>query len=88
MNRDNVELLKILRDFLPKYLSRNKGGICGAVYMLPIEGRISIKEISDLLQIISDNNPTTLPNDTYWWPKGELEPRLKFIDRLITKYNG
>lgn len=87
MNRSDIELLKILRYYLPKYMTGNKsGGICGTMLGLHISGILTTDERLTLKNIVIDNRPSGSNPFDYFWPKGELRPRIDFLNMLIEKY--
>lgn len=47
---------------------------------------ISNKESKRLIQILNDNKPVHSFIEELWWPEGEKEPRLEFLEDLKHKY--
>ena len=50
--------------------------------------RITLIEKNILEIIVREYKPKDKNFAAYWWPAGELEPRLKFLDKLIEKYEN
>jgi hypothetical protein len=89
MDRSDIELLKILRHYLPKYMASNKSsGICGAILGLLTSDILTADERSTLENIIINNRPSGANPFDYFWPKGELKPRIDFLNKLIEKYEN
>ena len=42
-------------------------------------------EKEDLFDVIKANKPDTPWSGTYWWPEGEVEPRIEFLKKLISE---
>jgi len=79
------ELLILLRDYLPKAFVF-VGGICGALSIMKQKGSITEYEYNIVLRYIVNRRPDiTRPLLYWWWPYGELAPRLEFLDRLIAE---
>ena len=81
------ELLILLREFLPGNINkRMAGSICYTIYDMNYDKLITDKEERLLLKYIDDHCPIKDPDYTgFWWPYGELEPRLEFLDKLIAE---
>ncbi len=89
MNRDNVELLKFLRDNLPYCFEHYRcEGLCESISRLHRERKITTDEETVLWEIIERHKPKGTIYIEYWWSHGKLEPRLKFLDKLIKKYEN
>ena len=86
--RSEVELLKILRDNLSHLFKYSDcEGICESISWLYRKKEITPDEMAILNTIIKQRRPKGKPLLDYWWPAGKLEPRLKFLDRLIKYYS-
>ena len=85
--KDIKTLLEILLD---KY-QNNKiygiqwSGLCLAIRKLHNICVIDYYEKEDLLKEIKANRPESA-GSFYWWPEGEVEPRIEFLKQLIMKY--
>ena len=85
--RSIKELLIILRDnthicFFTKYCM----GICSVVQVLRGEGIITWDESILLINYIAINGPYGSAScGVYWWPAGELTPRLEWLNQQIEK---
>lgn len=85
--RDIKTLLEILLDQYQnnrlEYIQWS--GLCFAI--ISIGGRvIDQNEKEALLKVIKANRPKLVESPLYWWPKGEVEPRVEFLKQLIMKY--
>ena len=61
-------------------------GLCPAVFMLLDHRLIDLYDRKALLDAIETNRPECVKSKSYWWPKGEVEPRIEFLKQLIKKY--
>ena len=85
--RSTKELLEVLLDQYEN--SRVEGiqwsGLCFAIIRLPAGYVIDQYEKEALLKVIKANRPYSVVSPLYWWPKGEVEPRVEFLKQLISK---
>ena len=87
------ELLILLRENLPQDITRDNGGsICFTIIdMCRMDSIITRSEENLLLKYVSEKKPSDAGNfdgqlgSGFWWPYGELSPRLEFIDKLIAE---
>ena len=84
--RDIKTLLEILlykyeNDMVYK-IQRN--GLCWAIQRLRKRNIISAQEEVILIEHLHSNKPEWAC-DGYWWPKGEVEPRIEFLKQLISE---
>ena len=88
------ELLILVREKLPEYITHEKSGsICWTVTEMQENDDISRGEENKLLRYLLGVKPDVVGYywyvDTedsingFWWPYGELAPRLEFLDKLI-----
>ena len=86
--RDIKTLLEILLDQYEN--NRLEGiqwsGLCFAIIRLRIGHVIDQSDEDALLKVIKANRPESAGSLLYWWPKGEVEPRVEFLKQLIKKY--
>lgn len=61
-------------------------GLCHAVFMLRDHRLIDLYDRKALIDVIEANRPELDKSGKYWWPKGEVEPRVEFLKQLIKKY--
>ena len=86
--RDIKELLILLRDFFPKNINTiyNSGSICYAIADMKGADILTAGEYSMLGDYIENHRPDeTKSNGAFWWPYGELEPRMEFLNKLISE---
>lgn len=85
--RDKHILLSELLDFA-KFLARNGSFdcLCSALIRMTRLNKISKEESNLIRKLIFRHRPKGKLKFQYWWPDGELDPRVKFLDRLIKKY--
>ena len=76
------ELLILLREELPKNIPLRSLGLCGTSVNITLDHIINPDELDLLMEYMRKKAPITA-NNTYWWPYGELAPRLEFLDKLI-----
>lgn len=89
MNRNNIELLRILRDFIYEYLNDGKeSGLCGAISTLFFTGKISSYERNKLEDLIEYNRPEEAKYKIFWWLPRAVQPRIDFLNKLIEKYEN
>lgn len=84
------ELLILLREELKKRFDPAKDGcICYIVASMCGDDMITGNEFNLLDEYIMNNKPRYLPqhhaDSAFWWPYGELAPRLEFLDKLIAE---
>ena len=85
------ELLILLREKLPEYILKERlGSICWILAEI-YDVEISHAEYCVLGTYIEDHKPDDAGDfckydedvSGFWWPYGELAPRLEFLDKLI-----
>jgi len=90
------ELLILLREELPIRINHPKGGsLCWTIANLWIDDLITDEEYEEVNDYIYENKPEDAWDycvgddfdrvNGFWWPYGELEPRLEFLDKLINE---
>lgn len=95
-DRTEKELLKLLLKVYKSSTFKNvvrygsngllfkKLGLCNAIVRLHIHKVINLQENIILWEHIHKNSPK--PSiDVYWWPKGEVKPRIEFLKQLISE---
>ena len=80
--RSIKELLELLLD---QYQNNRIDGIqwsglCFAIIRLRIGHVIDQTDEDVLLKVIKTNRPESAESLLYWWPKGEVEPRVEFLN--------
>jgi hypothetical protein len=81
-NRSIEELLIVLRGFIVRYEYFN--GMCGAIRDMDIYfGYISLGERDNLITFITDKGPKKQNPLGYWFPIGEKQPRIDWINEQI-----
>lgn len=88
--RDIKELLELLVDYIEKEDEDDFCGMCMSTNMMKDNHIISSEEEECIDKYIYENKPSDSLSG-WWWPvENNLqpkEPRLKFINELITKLN-
>ena len=87
------ELLILLREYFPKSDVKERGALCFAAYDMFLDHSIiTEEEYKELRTYIETNRKKTngikskLSYDSpYFFPMGELAPRLEFLDKLIAE---
>ena len=79
-NRSISKLLVIMRNNIHLM---DTFGLCFLTGMLLRNGHINKDEHYSLTLYMEDNKPEGADIDKYWWPKGEKEPRLDWINKQI-----
>ena len=83
--RPLIEQLTILREYAPEYIA-SEGSLCMSIGLLWGNNILDQAELWELMQYLLKNKPADLLDiDGRWWPKGEVAPRLEFLDGLVTK---
>lgn len=77
--RSILELLKLLLSNIDM-LER---GLCHLILKLCVRNYITTKELRILRQYLIKNTPIEFEYDDFWWPKGEKEPRRKWLKKQI-----
>ena len=85
--RDIKTLLEILLDqYENNRLERIQwSGLCFAIIRINVGHVIDQYEKEDLLRVIKANRPYSVVSPLYWWPKGEITPRIEFLKQLISE---
>jgi hypothetical protein len=88
--KDEVRLLKLLLKQVEKSFSYfpfigSDSGICHEIFTLHLKGLTTFEEHDKLEDIIYYNSLGD--RFRFWWPKGRKYPRIKFLKKLIKKYN-
>ena len=85
--RDIKTLLEVLLDQYQnnKIYRIQWAGLCLAITKLRNAGVIDQSDKEALLKVIEANRPESA-GSFYWWPVGEIEPRVEFLKQLIKKY--
>ncbi len=78
-NRSILELLKFVLSTMDRFCF----GLCVHIDYLYLNGHINKDERYSLTLYMEDNKPEGADIDNYWWPKGEKEPRLDWINKQI-----
>lgn len=60
-------------------------GLCSAILTLRTFDLITEGEKKVLEGHIKENRPDWSRLKHYWWPKGEVEPRVEFLNKLISE---
>jgi hypothetical protein len=77
--RSILELLKLLLSNIDM-LER---GLCHLILKLYVRNYITTKELRILRQYLIKITPIEFEYDGFWWPKGEKEPRRKWLKKQI-----
>lgn len=83
--RSDVELLQLLLDNIDELST----GLCQLVGLIYYGGDFSNEESNRLKILIRSNRPDSdiIEDITrYYWPVGEIHPRIDFLKQLIQKY--
>lgn len=80
-NRPDLDLLKLAL----KHIYLLETGLCHMIDEMWLESFISLPERHRLSDIISQNRPEKKKSRFYWWNLGEKQPRVEFLQSLITK---
>ena len=87
--RDIKELLILLRENINRISYTDRPyGICGLALILEKEGEIKEHETIKVDFYLHENIPSTERTNegyVYWWPEGEIPPRLKWLNEQIEK---
>ena len=79
------ELLILLREKLPEFIPTHCRGLCAATMILWNREIIDYKEMDLIDDYLRHKRPAGISLFGYWWPSGELAPRLEFLDKLIAE---
>lgn len=77
--RSILELLKLLLSNIDM-LER---GLCHLILKLRVRNYITDKELQILRQYLIKITPIEFEYDDFWWPKGEKEPRIRWLNLHI-----
>ena len=85
--RDIKTLLEILLDQYQHHEDNaiEWTGLCSAIITLRTFDLITEGEKKVLEGHIKENRPDLSRLKLYWWPKGETEPRIEFLKKLISE---
>jgi len=80
------ELLILLRDYFPKSHADGRDALCFAIHDLWKDHKIiSYNEAKKLDRHIHAHRPNPNSKAAYFFPLGELTPRMKFLNKLISE---
>lgn len=79
MERSIVELLKVALD----NINTLKTGLCNHINTLFDLNHITFREYLILIGYIDNNEPADVEYNTFWWPKGEIQPRKEWLENQI-----
>ena len=79
----NSIFINVLRYGIDGLFLKNSG-LCNAITRLYTHRTINLQEDVTLWKHIHKNRPKS-STDVYWWPKGHTKPRIKFLEKLISK---
>lgn len=93
MERNIVELLILAKN---TYLQAKKGdfdeysyitnkGLCKCFYFLHIRNKMTDCEYIKIMKYLFDNAYKGCHKGSYWWPAGEIKPRLMWLNIQIFK---
>ena len=82
--RNKVELLKLLRENLHSDLFES--GLCSLITYMFFKGLITIHEHYCLDKLIYKHKPKKYEGELYYFRKGKIENRDKYLQELIEKY--
>ena len=84
--RSNYKLLLMLKD---EYIKRinEQIGLCMCIQYLRLDYKITVMEKIILKELLIINKPEKAELDEYWWSKKDIYSRIKFLNKLIEKYN-
>lgn len=81
--RSDVELLQLLLDNINS-IDMFRTGLCILSAYLLSKDQITPMEHSRITHIIHEHKPKHLcRSQAYYWPQGEIAPRLEFLNQLI-----
>ena len=80
--RDTKELLGIMLENIERI---DNGGMCRLVDFLWLSGVISVDEAILLDDYLIQNEPTDRDISAFWFKRGEVEPRKKWLEEEIKK---
>ena len=85
--RSTKELLEVLLD---RYQHDEDDtirwrGLCYAAINVRYRDLITQEEERLLISYLKENRPKYSRRAGFWWPKGEVEPRIEFLNKLISE---
>lgn len=93
---NNLRTLDLLQNEIIRYMTeelnideygvhRPKMGICGCLFRLWLEDKVTYSMAQYCKEYIQANRPENSLAGSFYWPEGDIEPRLKFIETHIKK---
>jgi hypothetical protein len=81
--RTNKELLELMLENQQYF----EDGLCGWIFTIRLWDRITTEEYYELKKYLSQNKPITFHRifSAFWWKRGDIKPRIKWIKRHIKK---
>lgn len=83
--RTIIQLLELLKENILK--DDTFSGMCILVWHLGCSEIITLDEEFILEDYLEDNEPESVKNQAYWFPYGEKQPRIDWINEQIKKLN-
>lgn len=86
ISRSEKELIELMLENKDLFETGLCDWACG-LYFCRKNGNklLSYKEYHILYNIITSNKPN-LPIKSFWWDKGDIKPRIEFLNNLLEKY--
>ncbi len=77
--KTNLQILQLLLSNIDSL----ELGLCDLASKLNIPGKLSITNTVKIIQYIEEHRPPLQERHTLWWPKGEKEPRVEWLNNQI-----
>ena len=84
--RSNYELLLMLKDEYIECINEHIG-LCMCIEYLSFDSKITVMEKYILKELLIINKPKKAKLYGHWWSTKDTKSRIKFLNKLIEKYN-
>lgn len=86
--RSKVEIAQLVLDSIKA--GGIVSGLCLHIRNMATRGEVSASEATMFRKLIVDNRPLHVskmyPIGVYYWERGHVEPRIRFLEKIIEKY--
>lgn len=77
--KTNLQILQLLLSNIDSLAL----GLCDLASKLNTRGKLNISNTVKIIQYIEAHRPPLQEQHTLWWPKGEKEPRIDWLNNQI-----
>jgi hypothetical protein len=80
--------IKELLELMLSHQSLFRDGLCVYIYAMYVKDLITFLEYEILKNYLHKNKPKHTYNVLHWWPVGEIQPRIEWINKQLEKLSN